>query len=79
MIILIFETFSLSNDKIQFKMSIELKISKKPVNYQKAIKLLEKRVENVKKGKREFIWFLEHPTTFTGGLGLMKMRYLINQ
>ncbi len=49
-------------------MSIELKISKKPVNYQKAIKILEKRVEDVKKGKREFIWFLEHPTTFTGGL-----------
>ena len=50
-------------------MSIEVKISKKRVNYKKAMYILEKRVENVKKGlKKEFIWILEHPTTFTGGI-----------
>ena len=50
-------------------MSIEVKISKKRVKYKKAMYILEKRVENVKKGlKKEFIWILEHPTTFTGGI-----------
>ena len=50
-------------------MSIEVKISKKRVNYKKAMYILEKRVENVKKGlKKEFIWILEHPTTFTAGI-----------
>ena len=50
-------------------MSIEVKISKKRVNYKKAMNILEKRVENVKKGlKKELIWILEHPTTFTGGV-----------
>ena len=50
-------------------MSIEVKISKGRVNYKKAMNILEKRVENVKKGlKKELIWILEHPTTFTGGV-----------
>ena len=50
-------------------MSIEVKISRKRVNYKKAMYILEKRVENVKKGlKKEFIWILEHPTTFTAGI-----------
>ncbi len=50
-------------------MSIEVKISKGRVNYKKAMNILEKRVENVKKGlKKELIWILEHPTTFTGGI-----------
>ena len=50
-------------------MSIEVIISKKRVNYKKAMYILEKRVENVKKGiKKEFIWILEHPTTFTAGI-----------
>ena len=50
-------------------MSIEVKISNKRVNYKKAMYILEKRVENVKKGlKKEFIWILEHPTTYTGGI-----------
>tara|TARA_B100000401_G_scaffold428396_1_gene360954 strand:- start:865 stop:1560 length:696 start_codon:yes stop_codon:yes gene_type:complete len=65
---LIFETFSLSNDKIQFKMDIEFKISKKPINYNKAVNLLEKRVNIVKAGGRELVWFLEHPTTYTAGI-----------
>jgi len=50
-------TFSLSNDKIQFKMDIEIKISKKPVNFKRAISLIEKRLDIVKNGGPEFIWF----------------------
>ena len=53
-------------------MNIEFKISKKPVVYAKAIRFLEKRVEKVKNGGREFIWILEHPTTFTGGVRFSK-------
>ena len=49
-------------------MDIEFKISKKPVNYNKALKLLEKRVNIVKAGGRELVWFLEHPTTYTAGI-----------
>ena len=49
-------------------MDIEFKISKKPINYKKALRILEKRVEEVKKGGREFMWFLEHPTTYTAGV-----------
>ncbi len=50
-------------------MSIEVKISKKLVPYKKAIFTLEKRVEDVKKGKEnELLWILEHPMTFTGGV-----------
>ena len=49
-------------------MDIEFKISKKPVNYNKALKLLEKRVSIVKAGGRELVWFLEHPTTYTAGI-----------
>ena len=53
-------------------MNIEFKISKKPVVYGKAIRFLEKRVEKVKNGGREFIWILEHPTTFTAGVRFSK-------
>jgi len=49
-------------------MDIEFKISKNPVNYKKALQLLEKRVKLVKKGGRELVWFLEHPLTYTAGI-----------
>ncbi len=49
-------------------MDIQFKISKKPIKYDKALKLLEKRVRLVKKGGRELVWFLEHPTTYTAGI-----------
>tara|TARA_B000000532_G_scaffold85266_1_gene68360 strand:+ start:162 stop:767 length:606 start_codon:yes stop_codon:yes gene_type:complete len=49
-------------------MDIEFKISKKPINYNKAVNLLEKRVNIVKAGGRELVWFLEHPTTYTAGI-----------
>ena len=49
-------------------MDVEFKISKKPINYKKAMLFLRKRVEMVKKGGRELVWFLEHPTTYTAGI-----------
>ena len=49
-------------------MNIEFKISKKPINYKKALRFLEKRVNLVKNGGRELVWLLEHPITFTAGI-----------
>jgi lipoate-protein ligase B len=49
-------------------MDVEIKISKKPINYKKAMLFLRKRVEIVKKGGRELVWILEHPTTYTAGI-----------
>lgn len=50
-------------------MNIEVKISSKPVPYIRALNTLEKRVMDVEKGtKRELIWILEHPVTFTAGI-----------
>jgi lipoyl(octanoyl) transferase len=49
-------------------MNIEIKISKNPINYKKALQLLEKRVNCVKEGGRELVWFLEHPITYTAGI-----------
>ncbi len=50
-------------------MSIEIKKSIKPVKYDLAINYLEHRVKEFidKKTKKELIWFLEHPSIFTGG------------
>ena len=50
-------------------MSIEVKISKRRISYKTAIKILHKRVEELKlkKGK-ELLWILEHPLTFTAGI-----------
>ena len=57
-------------------MNIEFKISKKPVVYDDAIRFLEKKVKKVKNGGREFVWILEHPTTFTGGIRYKKNEIL---
>ena len=47
---------------------MEVKISIKPVDYLKSMKILEKRVEDVSKGyKDEFLWILEHYTVYTSG------------
>ncbi len=49
-------------------MSIEIKISKKPVEYNKAIKYLEKRLDMiVNKKSNELVWLLEHPSIYTAG------------
>ena len=54
-------------------MSIQVKISKKRVSYEKAMLFLNKRVDEVKLGKnKELIWILEHPTTFTAGVSYNK-------
>ena len=54
-------------------MSIQIKISKKRVSYEKAMIFLNKRVDEVKLGKnKELIWILEHPTTFTAGVSYNK-------
>ena len=58
-------------------MSIEIKISKKRISYKMAMLFLNKRVEQVKKGKkRELIWILEHPTTYTAGVSFNKNEIL---
>ena len=50
-------------------MSIEIKISKKPVEYYKAFKILEKRHLDVLNNKKpELIWILEHPSVYTAGV-----------
>ena len=49
-------------------MDIEFKISKKPINYKKALMFLEKRVELVKSGGKELVWLLEHPLTYSAGI-----------
>ncbi len=54
-------------------MSIEIKISKKRISYKIAMSYLNKRVEEVKNGKkRELLWILEHPTTYTAGVSYSK-------
>ena len=58
-------------------MSIEIKISKKRIPYKMAMLYLNKRVEEVKKGKnRELLWLLEHPTTYTAGVSFNKKEIL---
>jgi len=49
-------------------MSIEIKKSKKPVKYESAIKLMEKRLLDIHEKKfRELIWILEHNHIYTAG------------
>ena len=49
-------------------MNMEVKYSKKPVDYVESMKILEKRVQDVLSGKkRELLWLLEHYTVYTGG------------
>ena len=58
-------------------MSIEIKISKKPISYKRAMLFLNKRVEEVKNGKkRELLWILEHPTTYTAGVSFNQKEIL---
>ena len=61
-------------------MNIEIKKSIKPVNYDKAINFLEERVKELANNKKakELIWFLEHPSIFTGGSSYKKEEILDN-
>ena len=60
-------------------MSIEIKRSVKPVDYNDAIKFLEKRLEDVKNNnEKELIWFLEHNQIYTAGTSYNKSDILDN-
>jgi len=49
-------------------MSVEIKKSIKPIKYNFAINYLEKRLDQISKGKKnELIWILEHEEIYTGG------------
>ena len=49
-------------------MMIDIKISRKRIEYSKAIKYLEKRVNEIEEKKsKELIWVLEHPSIYTSG------------
>lgn len=58
-------------------MNIKIKISKRPISYNYAMKFLLKRVEKLKKGSGdELLWILEHPKTYTAGLRSEKKEIL---
>jgi len=49
-------------------MNIEVKNSVKPVDYNKSMEFLERRVEDILLGeKNELLWILEHNTVYTAG------------
>ena len=58
-------------------MSIEIKRTVKPIEYDEAIHMLERRLENViNNSERELIWFLEHNDIFTAGTSFKKTEIL---
>ena len=58
-------------------MTIQIKISNRPISYKYAENYLEKRVKKVKEGKAdELLWILEHPCTFTAGIRYKKEEIL---
>jgi len=49
-------------------MKIEVKNTKKPIDYNQAMKFLEKRVNDVFLGKKdELLWIIEHKDVYTAG------------
>jgi len=49
-------------------MTIEVKISVKPIDYIKSVNILEQRVHDVSLGKKdELLWILEHTPVYTAG------------
>ena len=60
-------------------MKIEIKKSKKPVEYNKAINFLERKLSNMKEKKKpDLIWVLEHPEVYTAGTSFSKSEILDN-
>ncbi len=58
-------------------MSIEIKISKRPISYKYAMKFLQKRVDLIKKNEKgDLLWLLEHPKTYTAGIRYNKKEVL---
>ena len=50
-------------------MTLQVKISKRLVEYKTAFSYLKKRVELVKKSNgKELVWILEHPVIYTAGI-----------
>jgi len=50
-------------------MNIDIKVSNRPISYIKAMKFLNKRVEEIKENRNcELLWILEHPTIYTAGI-----------
>ena len=61
-------------------MKIEVKYSKKPVDYLESMKLLERRVNDVFLGKKkELVWILEHKSIYTAGVSAKKQDILNNK
>ena len=49
-------------------MTLEVKNSVKPIDYNQSMKIMEKRVHDVLIGrKNEFLWIIEHKSVYTGG------------
>ena len=49
-------------------MTIEVKNTEKPVDYDKSMKILEQRVRDVYEGKKdELLWIIEHNPVYTAG------------
>ena len=61
-------------------MSIEIKVSKRPISYKIAMNFLNNRVNEIKKNhnKRELLWILEHPLTYTAGIRHQKSEIIDN-
>ena len=60
-------------------MNIEIKKSIKPINYFEAIKLMEKRLDDLYSHKeKELIWILEHDEIFTAGTSYKEVEILDN-
>ena len=60
-------------------MKLEIKISKKPVEYLDAIKFLEERVIKIQnKEAKNLLWILEHPNLYTAGTSA-KEKDLLNK
>ena len=58
-------------------MNIEIKKSKNPVKYEKAIQLMEKRLLDISQYKsRDLIWILEHDNIYTAGTSYNKNEIL---
>ena len=58
---------------------IEIKKSIKPIKYNFAINYMEKRLEQISKGKKnELIWTLEHDEIYTGGTSYKENEILDN-
>ena len=58
-------------------MNIEIKKSKKPIKYEKALKFMEERLENINKNKsEELIWILKHDDIYTAGTSFQEREIL---